>query len=220
MLKKLYNLRFEIFLTIQLLILFGSLLVPSDFHENILLPVLFLLSIVGGINLLSKKKVLMWFFIFHFIISLIIFGSSIFTRTGDGNMLTRLGIYFIFYVFVTVEIIKQVFRAKVVSKNVVIGLMSGYISLGFLGFFFFMAIELIYPGAFQGALIESENFEIKADGIMYYSFITLLTIGYGEIVPIVPMAQKAAILIGLAGQFYMVIVTAIVIEKYIRHTSE
>jgi len=47
----------------------------------------------------------------------------------------------------------------------------------------------------------------------------MLTIGYGDIVPVTPIAQKAAVLIGLVGQFYTVIVTAVVVEKYIRHSS-
>ena len=65
-----------------------------------------------------------------------------------------------------------------------------------------MSIELMNPGAFTGALLEfDQNFELRADSMLYYSFITLLTIGYGEIVPVIPIAQKAAILVGLIGQF-------------------
>jgi hypothetical protein len=47
-----------------------------------------------------------------------------------------------------------------------------------------------------------------------------LTIGYGEIVPATPVAQKAAILTGLMGQFYLVIVTAIVVGKYLINTEK
>ena len=43
-----------------------------------------------------------------------------------------------------------------------------------------------------------------------------MTIGYGDISPASDMAQKASMLFGLIGQFYLVIVTAVVIEKYIR----
>jgi hypothetical protein len=42
-----------------------------------------------------------------------------------------------------------------------------------------------------------------------------MTIGYGDIVPVKPLAQKAAVLIGLLGQFYLVILTAVVVGKYI-----
>jgi hypothetical protein len=44
-----------------------------------------------------------------------------------------------------------------------------------------------------------------------------LTIGYGEIVPITTAAQKAAIFLGLLGQFYLVILTAVTVGKYINY---
>jgi len=54
---------------------------------------------------------------------------------------------------------------------------------------------------------------------MYFSYITLMTIGYGEITPLTPLAQKATILIGLAGQFYLVIITATIVGKYINQSN-
>ncbi|MEM8928511.1 MAG: ion channel [Bacteroidota bacterium] len=215
----LYKLRFQFFLSIQLMILFGPLLVPRDFNESIFTPILFLINIIVGINLLSQRRFLFWFFTFHFFVLLAMFGYSLVTKMTELSIISRFGLYFVFYVTISIEIVRQVLSAKYVDASVILGLMSGYVALGFLGFFFFMSIELLNPGAFEGVLVASDNFYLKADSIMYYSFITLLTIGYGEIVPVLPIAQKAAILIGLCGQFYMVIVTAVVIEKYIRNTA-
>ena len=138
-------------------------------------------------------------------------------RTQDsGTVLFRLCIYFAFHIVVTASLIQQIWKSKSVNKNVIFGLMSGYISLGFLAFFLFMSIELILPGSFQGVLLDSTNFELRADAIMYYAYVTLLTIGYGEIIPVIPIAQKAAILVGLMGQFYIVIITAVVVGKYLK----
>lgn len=221
MVKKLYKHRFEIFLTTQLAILFGSLFFPHNFFEYRLLPLLYLLSIVAGVLMISKNKKLMWFFVILFVIAAFVFGSDMISRTQNTeNILIRLLVYFIFHIIVTWNIIKQVWQAKRVTKNVIMGLMSGYISLGFLAFFLFMSIELTNPGAFTGVLVDSTDITLQSDGILYYSYITLLTIGYGEIVPTIPIAQKAAILVGLAGQFYMVIITAVVVEKYIIHSSK
>lgn len=220
MVKRLYKLRFEIFLATQLAILFGSLFFPSGFFEFTLLPLLYLVSILAGILMISKRKKLTWFFVLLFAVSAFIFGSSmIYRQESQGDILVRLSIYFVFHIAVTSNIIDQVWKAKFVSRKVILGLMSGYISLGFLAFFLFMSIELTHPGAFQGTLIENQLIDIKSEAILYYSYITLLTIGYGEIIPAIPIAQKAAILVGLAGQFYLVIVTAVVVEKYIRHSE-
>lgn len=139
----------------------------------------------------------------------------------EENRLYRLLVYFLFYIIVTWNVTNQVWRAKTVDKTVVVGLMSGYISLGFLAFFLFMSIELLSPGSFVGVLLEEgTDFRFQADSLMYYAYITLLTIGYGEIIPSTPVAQKAAILVGLVGQFYVAIITAVVVEKYIRYAAE
>ncbi len=220
MLLKLYRHRFELFLITQVFILFGSLFFPNNIYEYVLLPILFLLNIVAGILLVSQNRKLMWFLISLFVISSIVFGSSMITKSEDGNyILARMSIYFVFHIIVTWQIIKQVWKEEQVDKTVIMGLMSGYISLGFLAFFMFMSIELVHPYSFEGVLLENNDFGLRVDGIMYYAYITLLTIGYGEIVPVTPIAQKAAILVGLVGQFYIAIITAVVVEKYIRHTT-
>jgi hypothetical protein len=47
-----------------------------------------------------------------------------------------------------------------------------------------------------------------------------MTIGYGEILPATATAQKAAILVGLMGQFYLVIITAVVVGKYMKYANK
>ena len=218
MIKDLYKHRYEIFFTTQLFILFGSLLFPSEFFENILTPILFLVNTMAGILLISKKKKLMWFLIILFSISLSVFGSSMMSRQVEfqDNFLIRLSVYFVFYVIVTHQIIMQIWKAKRVNNTVVIGLMCGYISLGFIAFFLFTTIELLEPNSFKGIIIETNKVALGLDSIMYYSYITLMTIGYGDIVPVTSLAQKAAIITGLMGQFYLVIVTAIIVGKYLK----
>ncbi|MCD2257795.1 ion channel [Psychroserpens luteolus] len=222
MIKDLYKHRFEIFFATQLFILFGSLLFPSEFFENVLTPILFLVNTIAGIFLVSKKRKLMWFLIILFGISLVVFGSSMMNRQTEfqENFLIRLSVYFIFYIIVAHQIILQIWKAKRVNNLVVIGLMCGYISLGFIAFFLFTTIEIVEPNSFKGIVIDSTNASMGLDSIMYYSYITLMTIGYGDIVPVSPLAQKASLITGLMGQFYLVIVTAIVVGKYIQHNAK
>ena len=222
MVEKLYNIRFELFLFSQLAILFGSLIVPHAFFENILDPILFLINLLAGIVLISKRTILMWFCIFVLGLSAILFIIS--TSIGGKNEslgFLRLAGYFLFYLVVTFEIIKQVWLVKQVNKNVIYGLMSGFISLGLIGFFIFMTIEMVYPNSFQGSpmLTLIEQPELITEKLMYFSFITLMTIGYGDIIPVTGLAQKAVILVGLIGNFYLVIITAVVVEKYIAHSK-
>lgn len=217
MLKKLFPYRFELFFFLLIALLFGSLIVPVDIFEGVITPILFFSLVIVGIVFISERKLL--FYVFSFLLLLLIVVSVMnYLQMGDNetNRLLEMSILFPFFIIVTYEIIKQVLIVKVVTKNVILGLLSGYISIGFLGMFLFINIEYIYPGSFAG--IDTPELGIsKSENLMYFSYITALTIGYGDISPVTMLAKKASILMGLIGQFYLVIVMAIVVAKYIRN---
>lgn len=220
MIKKLYPYRFEIFFFSQIAILFGTLIVPSVLFESIFSPILFIINILAGILLISQKKKLTWLFVVLILIAVFIFGSDMIDpKNRELFSFIRMGIYFLFYNVVTYEIIKQVWNAVQVNKNVIFGLVSGYISLGMIGFFICLSIEMANPNSFQLAQVAMSSPEITIDSLMYFSYITLLTIGYGDILPITTMAYKATMLIGLMGQIYLVVITAIVVGKYINQAN-
>ena len=169
MILRWYAYRFEFFFFSLLVILFGSLLVPTVLFEQVISPVLFNINILAGILLLFNKKFLMWFVIILLVISAIAFGLDL-TQLEDNYTfgILKMASYFLFYIIVTTELISQVWKSKIVNRPIIFGLISGYISLGLIGFFIFLSIELLYP-----------NF----------------TIGHGDIIPVTIVAQKSSILI-------------------------
>jgi len=219
MLDKFHAYRFELFLITQLFILFGSIIIPLIWFENWVMPVFILFNIASGVLLVSKNKglskLLFLFLILSFIMAALGFINL---NINEGLGYLKLSSYFIFYAIVTIEIVRQVWKVKVVNKNVILGLINGFISLGLLGFFLFLTIEIIYPNSFSGIVTSASSNADLTDHLMYFSFVTLMTIGYGDILPISPIAQKATIFIGLIGQFYLVILTAIVVGKYINQS--
>ncbi len=220
MFDKLYPYRFELFLFTQLSILIGSLVIPIFWFEYWIMPVLLLLNIASGLLLASKKKGLFRFLLVFLSLSILMVITGFVSSFVDMDFnYLKLASYFIFYAIVTIEIIKQVWKARVVGKNVILGLVSGYISLGLLAFFLCLTIEMIYPNSFSGLMTGSATKNEITEQLMYFAYITLMTIGYGDILPITPIAQKATIFIGLIGQFYLVVLTAIVVGKYINQKS-
>jgi voltage-gated potassium channel Kch len=215
MLGKLYTYRFEIFFISQLVILFGSLVVPAELFEAYVSPLFFQINIIAGIILLSDNKRIMWFLILMLVLVGIIYGQGLVDGSHEKlYQFLRMGSYFLFYLIVTYHIIKQVWQANVVGKNVIIGLISGYLSLGMIGFFICISIEMWSPGSFHITELSSQPI-ILIERLMYFSYITLMTIGYGDIIPITAIAQKATVLIGISGQIYLVVLTAIVVGKYV-----
>jgi len=219
-LSRIYTYRFELFLTSQIAILFGSLIIPSESFE-IVSPILFYLNIIAGSLFLgTQEKTQVWVIFFVLIIIGGVFAlSELDTINNHIFNFLRIIVLFIFHLIVTYKIIKQVWQADLVNKKVIFGVISGFISLGFIGFFIFISIEVGYPESFTGLTILNNSTNTLTERLMYFSYITLLTIGYGEILPVTLLAQKATILIGLIGQFYLVIITAIIVGKFINQTT-
>lgn len=91
---------------------------------------------------------------------------------------------------------------------------AGFILLGVVSSIIFMSIDSAFIGAFSG--VETRDFP----DFLYFSFITLLTIGYGDISPTLEVSKKTVVLVGLLGHFYTVFVTAIIIGKYLGETRK
>ena len=212
MLNELKPYKFELFLCTQMAILFGSLVVPLSLFEDVFAPIFFLLNLLaGGLILVAKNQMRSRTFFVLFLLLAIVISYYLDDRKGLALDSLQIGLLFLFYVIVTNEVIRQVWRAQLVNKTVIYGLISGYISLGFISFFICLIIEFNNPGSFQGNITEGR----LIDNLMYYSYITMMTIGYGDILPVTALARKASILIGLIGQFYLVIITAIVVGKFV-----
>ena len=221
MLQRLYPYRFEILLSSQIAILFGSLLFPAAWFDVYVSPILFILNLLAAVLLFSNNKRKMGLVIMLLVIAVVALGTDISEVDHGGSInMIKLVSLFLFYIMLTTELIAQVWSATEVGKNVIYGLISGYLSLGLIGFFICLSIELYIPGAFQGLTDIAGNSNALSEDLIYYSYITLMTIGYGEIVPVVPLAKKAAVLIGLLGQFYLVILTAVIVGKYINQRNK
>ena len=89
----------------------------------------------------------------------------------------------------------------------VIGAMSGYLLIGFLGASTIEMMEFHYPGSFN--ISEETVFDYT-----YFSFISMLTVGYGDIIPGSTAAKSLTILISLVGQFYMAVGIASFVGKF------
>jgi hypothetical protein len=216
-LKTLRNYRFELYLISFTLILFGDLFFPKNIFDTWISPMMILLTLLSGYVILSVRKKTRLLYSSVLAIAFISQLLQVF-RVGMGIFaleITRFIILFAFFTLVTASIILQVWKAREVTKNLIFGVMGGYVSLGLVAFFMLLGIEFAEPGSFHG--VEPGVSSLSED-LLYYAYITLMTIGYGDISPLTPIAKKAAVLIGLWGQFYLVIITALVVGKYL--TSE
>ncbi len=104
---------------------------------------------------------------------------------------------------------KFVFSAKVVDSSLICAALCLYLLIGIIWGICYEALEIIYPGSFQGAAINSSlsSVEIRQK-FTYFSFITLTTLGYGDITPKSPQAFALCQTEAIIGQFFMAVLVA------------
>jgi hypothetical protein len=219
MLTPLIKYRFELFLGTQVAILFGSLIIPSAVNDLVSSILFYLNVIIGCLLIGNNRKFQIKLIIIFSALGGILIVSPWFWEELKPLDYFQFVLFFIFHVWIAVSIIRSLWHANTVDKTIIFGLMSGYISLGFLGLFIFLSLELLNPGSFSGLTTLDGASNNITEPLIYFSYITLMTIGYGEILPLTTLAQKATILIGLIGQFYLVIITAIIVGKFLNQNS-
>lgn len=112
------------------------------------------------------------------------------------------------FAILEVVVLVRVIAQPQVNRQSVIGAICGYLILGFLFTFAYTVLTYCQPDAIAvgGQPLGAEqvtNIDRHVADLLYFSFITLATVGYGDIVPISPAARSMVILEALAGQLYL-----------------
>jgi hypothetical protein len=122
---------------------------------------------------------------------------------------------FIYFSFISYFLFMDILNSKEVTLSVVFGAFTGYFIIGALFFFIFALLDVIYPDTVSVDM----GIRGSADRIFYFSFVTLTTIGYGDILPTSVLGQKIAILEALFGQFYIAAIMATIVGKFLNAKS-
>ncbi len=121
----------------------------------------------------------------------------------------------IFFLYIIVFLVTRVATTKTVSPEVFLESINVYLLLGIAASILFATIYSDSSTAFS---ISYEAMDSRAEFI-YFSFITMTTLGYGDIVPIDPTARSLTIFFSVAGQLYLTMIVALVIRKYLSQST-
>lgn len=130
----------------------------------------------------------------------------------------------LFFLVIVGSLIKQIATAREVTANVILGSITGYLLLGIVFSIFISVILLWDPVAYNINLADASLSEarVRFSLPMYYGFITMTTVGYGDILPLKPYTRSLATFIAVAGQFYIAIIVALLVGKFTsqNHSSQ
>jgi hypothetical protein len=101
-------------------------------------------------------------------------------------------------------VLARVFRAGPVDRHRIFGAIAVYILIGLAWSEAYSALAIARPGDFSS----SGSAASDPERWLYYSFVTLTTVGYGDITPVGQLARSLAVMEALTGQLYPAILLA------------
>ena len=123
----------------------------------------------------------------------------------------------IFLALSAVVILEQILSYGKVSLNKLVGTVCVYLVLAIFWALLCLTLEMLMPGSFAG--LEHYDDELWLWRLLYYSFVTLTTLGYGDITPANAYSETLAWLEAVVGQFYIAILVASLVAMYIASNS-
>jgi len=142
-----------------------------------------------------------------------IFNLIAYLSESTGIAQTAAGLVFAFLTLALLATLKQVIFRNTVDANRLYGAVCAYLLLGVIWALAYLTLYEASPDAFRGVAAESD----PAAGVqwIYYSFVTLTTLGYGDITPVSASARVLAYSQAIFGVFYMAILVAGLVGVYI-----
>jgi hypothetical protein len=110
----------------------------------------------------------------------------------------------------TAATVRYALRPGVVDAERIFAALDAYLLAGLVLGVCYLAVEQMWPGSFGPAT----GGEFDLDRAVYFSFVTIATLGYGDIVPVSEPARGLAVLEAVGGQMYLAVLVARLVSLY------
>lgn len=110
----------------------------------------------------------------------------------------------IFLSLITYAVIYTIIQHQRITIDSLFGAICGYFLIGFTWSFFYMLIKTIYPGSFPEHMLYGSMHD-RTQHFFYFSFTTMTTLGYGDILPLANISRTFAWLQAVCGQIYLAV---------------
>jgi len=114
----------------------------------------------------------------------------------------------LFYAFTALIVLSRVLTTKAITTDTVYGAVSVYLLMGLTWATAYSLVETIHPGSFTADPGHSPDGTFALPEFIYFSFVTLATLGYGDITPITNQARSLALLEAVSGTIYIAVLIA------------
>jgi len=176
----------------------------EDFIGTGLLMDIFITAIfMSGLYAASPKKQFFYVSLLIAFPALAVKWSSYFMEVPSSFIVGQVFIA-IFFTFLVVFILHYLSKEKKITADVIAGAICGYLLIGLMWASFYSVLEALQPGSFQ----VPEHLSTDSSIFTYYSYVTLTTLGFGDIIPMTNQARSLSVLESVAGPVYLAVLVA------------
>ena len=112
----------------------------------------------------------------------------------------------ILYFYIVALLVNNLLSYRVVTADLIYCAISTYFLIGVMWSGIYMVLEGIYPGSFSGIS--------EAGDLLYFSFVTLTTVGFGDILPQTIISKRLVIFEAATGCIYLAVIIAMIVGRY------
>ena len=176
----------------------------------------FSLILISGAIMVSRNRIFrMLVFSWGILTFIFLWGRHLFPHQTLIFVANCLGLFFL--VLLTSLILGQALREGSTTYHRIMGAVAAYLLIGMIWSEAYYLITLWIPRAFiiQGSSIPGGGESLQSQ-LFYFSFVTLTTLGYGDIVAIHPIARMLVIVEGVVGMLFPVILIARLVSLHVQ----
>lgn len=205
------------------------LLIPLFPGDEGLGPTFLRLSIsavlLAGVWVASERR---WLLVVASVLALPTLAVQWFTHffPGEAGELTRVTMTGGFLFFTAGVQLTALLRQRLVTTDTILGGINVYLLLAFAFMMVHALIETAVPGSYLAGgtslyeYVSQAGVSTSFETVLYFSFVTITTLGYGDIVPKSGMARTVCSLEAVVGQLYVAILIGRLVALQITHSSK
>lgn len=197
----------------------GIFLRDLSFYTKVIWPINMLILGIASVGVFIEKG--HWKNIIQKILFLLVLGLPIGLTFWGSNPYYFIFLnisYVVFFVFIFWEVLKYLIKPSYINRDIISASACGYFLLIEICTFLLQFFVYQNPQSFKGL-----DFASPAStyiDLVYFSSITLTSIGFGDITPNAHYTKLIASFFGIAGQFYSVVLVGILISKFVSKTEQ
>jgi hypothetical protein len=204
-----------------LLILILSLLVLTPFLDqfvqtrilmDVFLTAIFIF-IICAIRLRRSQAIIASLLVLPLIIAT---WSTHFVEIRTLSLLTRI-FGALFFAYAAINILRIIAKSEEVSRDTIFAAIVAYLLIALMWAFLYMILDLVSPGSFS---FPETGFRGETMRFEYLSFVTITTLGYGDITPVTDKASALVIIEAVVGQIYLVVLVAWLVGMHVSKRSK